>query len=210
MSSSDQAFSAAAFARYELPFTKHTNAWVPFVILSVSLLKPGGRLGMVIPAELLHVLHATSLRKYLLRECSKILVIDPNELLFEEALQGTVLLMVERKKSQSDAGEGVSIVAAPNNEFLNSDPDSIFDTARFVSGDVLNGKWMKVLLSPKELEVFGGGSAGRTEYSRIPDRDRWMSASLRADQVLPRSGCYGCRIRPGNYAPPMFGQVTTA
>lgn len=33
-------------------FTKHTNAWVPFVISSISMLNPGGRLGMVIPSEI--------------------------------------------------------------------------------------------------------------------------------------------------------------
>ena len=154
LNENDQKLSEQIFKRYNLTFTKHTNAWVPFVIASVDLLKPGGRLAMVIPSELLHVLHAMSLRKFLLDKCSRILMIDPNELLFEDALQGTVLLMVERKINQTKPSQGVAVVAAPNNDFLNTCPEDIFESAKYVSGDVLNGKWMKVLLDKEELEVF--------------------------------------------------------
>ncbi|PWI55184.1 class I SAM-dependent methyltransferase [Sulfoacidibacillus thermotolerans] len=150
----DQQLAAEWFSRYGLAFTKHTNAWVPFVIASVGLLAPGGRLAMVIPSELLHVLHATSLRKFLLDQCNRILMIDPTELLFEEALQGTVLLMVEKKQIASSSSQGVSVVSAVNNDFLLQDPEQFFQNATYVAGDILNGKWMKVLLDPEELEVF--------------------------------------------------------
>lgn len=150
----DQELSKQIFGLYQLPFTKHTNAWVPFVIASIGLLSPGGRLAMVVPSELIHVLHAGALRKFLLSECSRILIIDPNELLFKEALQGTVLLMVEKKISSNQASEGVAIVSAPNNDFLTTNPDVIYNQATYTSGDVLNGKWMKLLLKPHELMVF--------------------------------------------------------
>ena len=83
-----QAESQAIFEHFGLKFTRHTNAWVPFVIASTALLRPGGRLAMVLPAEILHVLHAQSLRTFLTRECSRILIFDPEELWFEDALQG--------------------------------------------------------------------------------------------------------------------------
>ncbi|RFP77247.1 SAM-dependent methyltransferase [Hydrogenophaga borbori] len=150
----DQRLSEQLFARFSLAFTKHTNAWVPFVIACVALLSPGGRLAMVIPSELMHVLHAGSLRKFLLEQSRRVLMVDPNELLFEAALQGTVLLMVEKKATSSDQSEGVAIHAAPDNSFLNGDPEQLFRTAKYVSGGVLNGKWMKVLLEPAELAVF--------------------------------------------------------
>ena len=150
----DQRLSENIFSRHNLPFTKHTNAWVPFVIASIDLLTPGGRLAMVIPSELLHVLHANSLRKYLLDECDRVLMLDPNELLFDQVLQGTVLLMVEKKKKQTDASKGVAVTSVLAKEFLEQDPGDFFETAPYVSGDVLNGKWMKVLLEPEELRVF--------------------------------------------------------
>ena len=62
LDSSLQNISEQIFKVFHLPFTKHTNAWVPFVISSLALLRPGGRLAMVVPSELLHVLHAESLR----------------------------------------------------------------------------------------------------------------------------------------------------
>lgn len=150
----DQEYSEKIFKKNGLAFTKHTNAWVPFIISGIDILKPGGRLAMVIPSELLHVLHASSLREYLLRTCSKIVIIDPNELLFEDALQGTVLLMTEKKKLESEECLGVSVISAPNNDFLESSPGAIFDSAECVSGDLLNGKWMKVFLDQDELLAF--------------------------------------------------------
>lgn len=150
----DQQLSEKIFNRFSLAFTKHTNAWVPFVIASMALLSPGGRLAMVIPSELMHVLHAGSLRAFLLQESRRVLMVDPNELLFEAALQGTVLLMVEKKSNPAEASGGIAIHGAPDNSFLNEDPEQLFQTAKFVSGDVLNGKWMKVLLEPAELAVF--------------------------------------------------------
>jgi len=62
--------------------------------------------------------------------------------------------MVEKKLDKTIPSEGVAVVSAPNNNFLKTDPEKIFASAKYVSGDVLNGKWMKVLLSIEELEVF--------------------------------------------------------
>ncbi|MFZ6675241.1 Eco57I restriction-modification methylase domain-containing protein [Undibacterium sp. Xuan67W] len=64
--------SEIIFKSEHLKFTKHTNAWVPFVIAAIKVLKPGGRLGMILPAEIIHVMHAQSLRTYLGEQCSKL------------------------------------------------------------------------------------------------------------------------------------------
>ena len=92
-----QFLSEKIFSQLGLPFTKHTNSWVPFVLASVKLLRPGGRIAMVIPSEIFHIPHAQSLRRYLAQQCSRILVIDPEEIWFDETLQGTVLLLAEKK-----------------------------------------------------------------------------------------------------------------
>ena len=51
-------------------FTKHTNAWVPFVMASFALLRPGGRLAMVVPAEIIHVMHAPVIENISWRKCT--------------------------------------------------------------------------------------------------------------------------------------------
>lgn len=90
-------FAAQIFAKARIPFTKLTNAWVPFVIASVMHLAPGGRLAMVLPAEILHVLHVDGLRRLLEQEMDVVEIIDVRELVFVDALQGVVLLRAVKK-----------------------------------------------------------------------------------------------------------------
>lgn len=139
------------FLSHNLPFTKHTNIWVSFVLASVSLLRDGGRLGMVIPAEILHVLHAQSLRDFLLRECKDICLIDPEELWFENTLQGVMLLLVEKKSSRSDALGNLKLIPVKDADFLMECPSSLLRKAMPLAGEVLIGKkWMIALLNENE------------------------------------------------------------
>src|SRR3990172_2150771 len=106
-----QELAEKIFSQLRLPFTKHTNAWVPFVLASINLLRPGGRIAMVIPSEIFHIPHAQSLRRYLAEQCSKILILDPEEIWFSDTLQGTVLLLAEKKLKLSEKGKGVAIIS---------------------------------------------------------------------------------------------------
>jgi adenine-specific DNA-methyltransferase len=156
------------FEYFNLPFTKHTNAWVSFVIASLALLRPGGRLAMVVPAELLHVLHAQSLRTFLGNHCSRILVVDPEELWFEDALQGAVLLLAEKKKRANEHGHGVAIVRTRTGSFLHDDPEHVFANADYANGDTISGKWMRGLLSQRQRDLFRDAGE-RTAVRRFVD-----------------------------------------
>jgi adenine-specific DNA-methyltransferase len=122
------------FKELGLPFTKHTNAWVPFILASVALLRPGGRLAMVVPAEVIHVTHAQSLRSYLGRECRRVVIIDPEELWFPETLQGAVILLAEKKRGPRDQSEGLGMYPAKGREFLRLDPSSVFLAPQSING----------------------------------------------------------------------------
>ena len=141
--------SEEIFKVLNLPFTKHTNAWVPFILASMALLKPGGRLAMVIPAEIIHVLHAQSLRSYLGKECKRIVIVDPQELWFNDTLQGTVLLLAEKLHDLNDKPEGVGIYPVKNREFLKLDPKDVFATPKSINGRTIKGKWTYALLDPE-------------------------------------------------------------
>ena len=91
-----QANAEKVFARLGCNFTKHTNAWVPFILASMDLQSPGGRLAMVVPSEIVHVMHPQSLRTYLGQQRRRIVIEDPREIWFEGMLQGAVLLMAEK------------------------------------------------------------------------------------------------------------------
>lgn len=79
--------------------TRLTNAWVPFVVAATMSLRPGGRLAMVLPAELLQVTYAAELRAYLARKYRRIIIATFRTLLFEDAEQETVLLFGIRDDS---------------------------------------------------------------------------------------------------------------
>ncbi|MCI0486315.1 MAG: N-6 DNA methylase [Blastocatellia bacterium] len=142
------------FELFHLPFTKHTNAWIPFVVLSIALMRPGGRLAMVVPSELLHVLHAQSLRTFLASECSRILIIDPEELWFGETLQGVVLLLAEKKESESSLSLGVAITPVRDRRVLKDAPGKYFKNAEYMNGEMIRGKWMPALLTGEERELL--------------------------------------------------------
>jgi adenine-specific DNA methylase len=73
-----------------------TNAWVPFVVASLLAVRPGGRVGLVLPAELLQVGYAAPVRSYLVDACAAITVVSFAGLLFPGVQQEVVLLLAER------------------------------------------------------------------------------------------------------------------
>ncbi len=68
-----------------------TNAWVPFVVASTVLVRDGGRVGLVLPAELLQVGYAAQLRDLLLSRFSQITLLTFERLVFDGILQEVVL-----------------------------------------------------------------------------------------------------------------------
>lgn len=149
-----QKMSEHIFKMLGLPFTKHTNAWVPFVLASIALLKPGGRLGMILPSEIVHVLHAQSLRTFLGTTCSRLLIIDPTEIWFEGTLQGAVILFAEKKEAPTDHSDGLGIVKVQGREFLQEDPTALFDRTPRMNGKTVIGKWTRALLSHGERQLL--------------------------------------------------------
>lgn len=144
------------FSALNCRFTKHTNAWVPFILASVALLRPGGRLAMVVPAEIIHVLHAQSLRSYLGEVCRRMVVIDPEELWFDNTLQGAVLLLAEKKARKGQHGEGVAMYPVRNREFLTRDAEELFREPQSINGKTVAGKWTRALLDPTTRSLLDG------------------------------------------------------
>lgn len=96
-----QELAGEIFKKAGLKRSKLTNAWVTFVVGCSLLLKERGKMGFVIPSELLQVTYAQQLRKYLATSFNKINIISFKNLVFEEIQQEVVLLLCER----TDTGE---------------------------------------------------------------------------------------------------------
>lgn len=142
------------FGLMGMKFSKHTNAWIPFVIASIKFLNAGGYLGMILPSELLHVLYAKGLRDYLLQECSQIFLIDPGDIWFENTLQGVVVLMAQKKANPDQETNGIAIMHTKGKSFASENPSDLFAHADYVSGDFLKNKWTYALLTPDERQVY--------------------------------------------------------
>src|SRR3990167_1593076 len=77
--------------------SKLTNSWLPFVVLGTKALKKGGRLALVLPAELLQVSYARELRQYLSTKYKNIDIVTFKRLVFDHIQQEVVLLLGERQ-----------------------------------------------------------------------------------------------------------------
>lgn len=71
------------------------SSWAPFLIHASSFLRPGGRLGLVLPAELLSVNYAAPIRRFLLEHFAQVRVILFEERVFPDVSEEVVLLLAE-------------------------------------------------------------------------------------------------------------------
>lgn len=149
-----------------LKANKLTNIWVPFVVAAATKLCKGGRMALVLPAELLQVTYAAQLRSYLTDRFSRIDVIACNELFFDNAEQEVVLLLADGALAKpmlknkcrvalTEAAAVADITARKPHEVLaKAQPKTVEHSAE---------KWLKYFLTPKEIsfmrEVRIGGVA---------------------------------------------------
>ena len=94
--------------------TRLTNAWLPFVVASLVAVREGGKVGLVIPAELLQVGYAAQLRAHLIDVCSEVTVVAFRELVFPGILQEVVLLLAIK----GDGPAAIRTVEVKNAEAL--------------------------------------------------------------------------------------------
>ena len=94
-----------------------TNAWLPFLVGSTLILKEHGRIGMVIPAELLQVNYAAELREFLSTYYRNIVIVTFKRLVFEGIQQEVVLFLGERNGSDTT---GIRVVELGDISDLNT------------------------------------------------------------------------------------------
>lgn len=82
-------------ARLGLRFGAGASAWAPFLVLAASLVRPGGRLAMVVPRETLFVDYAVPLLTYLRRRFPRVDVIAVTSFLFPGALEKVAILVCD-------------------------------------------------------------------------------------------------------------------
>ncbi|MFZ0787039.1 MAG: N-6 DNA methylase, partial [Candidatus Acidiferrales bacterium] len=89
----EDALKCALNAGVELP--KLCSSWAPFIVHAATFLRPGGRMGMVAPAELIHAQYAREVLRFLLRRFGRVTVRMFQKKMFQELSEDTVLLLCE-------------------------------------------------------------------------------------------------------------------
>ncbi|MGV6876533.1 SAM-dependent DNA methyltransferase [Pseudochelatococcus sp. B33] len=82
----------ALCAQHGAPFSGLTSSWAPFLVATAGLLKPGGRMAFVVPAEIGHAPYAAPLLDYLVSSFSTVQVIAVRRKLFPSLSEDCWLL----------------------------------------------------------------------------------------------------------------------
>lgn len=85
----------AAALRAGVALTGLASSWAAFAIHSALFLKKGGRLGLVLPAELLSVNYAAPVRRFLFDKFKSVEIVLFDEQVFPEAEADVVLLLAD-------------------------------------------------------------------------------------------------------------------
>lgn len=130
---------------------KLTNIWVPFLVIAANRLAAGGRLGMVIPAELFQVKYAADTRVFLSHFFQRITIVTFTKLVFEGIQQEVVLLLCEKEATDN---QGIRMVELPSLEALLALDIAKIQEAPVKLLDHSREKWTKYFLDTDEIEVM--------------------------------------------------------
>jgi len=138
------------FKRAGLKYTKLTNAWVSFIVGSSLLLRESGKIGFVLPAEILQVSYAKQLREFLAHFYNKINIISFEKLVFPDIQQEVVLLLCEKDNSNIHMIEQLELRDASYLQSL--DVNKLKSPTKQI--DFETNKWTYYFLEQKEIDFL--------------------------------------------------------
>ncbi|OMC50090.1 class I SAM-dependent methyltransferase [Mycobacterium sp. IS-1264] len=124
-----------------------TNAWVPFVVAATVLVRDGGRVGLVLPAELLQVGYAAQLRDFLLSRFCQITLLTFERLVFDGVLQEVVLFC-------GTAGSGPARIRTVHLRDAEGLDDAELDVESAPALLHEEEKWTKYFLDPAAIRLL--------------------------------------------------------
>lgn len=145
-----QGFASEIFDKANLKYSKLTNAWVSFVVGSSLLLKEEGKIGFVLPAEILQVSYAQPLREFLGQFYNKINIVSFEKLVFPDIQQEVVLLLCEKNNTKTHLIEHLELRDA--DELLKLDLSKLKSPKKKI--DFKSNKWTFYFLDQKEIDFL--------------------------------------------------------
>ncbi|HZY77471.1 MAG TPA: N-6 DNA methylase [Jatrophihabitantaceae bacterium] len=145
-----RARSRAAALRAGVSLTGLASSWAAFTVHSALFLKPGGRLGLVLPAELLTVNYATDVRRFLMQHFRSVGLVMFVERVFPGVLEEVVLLLADGFDPSGQNGtDHCDVYQVQNADDLSSSP--VANKWRPASR---SAKWTASLLAADAAGVF--------------------------------------------------------
>lgn len=138
------------FNRAKLKYSKLTNSWVSFIVGSSLMLKETGKIGFVVPAEILQVSFAKTLRQFLSHFYNKISIVSFEKLVFPDIQQEVVLLLCEKDRTNRHLIEHIEIENAEGLKTL----DITKLKAPKKKIDFNSNKWTFYFLEQKEIDFI--------------------------------------------------------
>lgn len=127
---------------------KLTNIWVPFLVISASLLNENGKLAMVIPAELFQVKYAAETRIFLSEFFDRITIVTFKKLVFDGIQQEVVLLLCDKKVNHD---KGIRVIECEKIEDLDKIDFVAINGSNVKAIDHSTEKWTKYFLDEEEI-----------------------------------------------------------
>jgi len=149
-----RAKSRAAALRAGVALSGLASSWAAFVVHAALFLKPGGRLGLVVPAELLSVNYAGSVRRFLMESFTRVDLVLFSERVFPEVQEEVVLVLAEGFRHgrtyhatifQAQSADDLARVLTVPTTWRPHDPAD---------------KWTPLLLSDDALQIYSDLLAG--------------------------------------------------
>lgn len=128
------------------------SSWAAFVVHASRFLKPHGRLGLVLPAELLSVNYAAQVRRFLLDRFSSVRLVVFEARVFPDVLEEVVLLLAEG----SGGARCFEVYQARDLASLTGVESAAWTRHRPADGE----KWTPALLSASSLSIYKKLSRG--------------------------------------------------
>ncbi|HOU24309.1 MAG TPA: N-6 DNA methylase [Thermoleophilia bacterium] len=178
--------SRAAALRAGVSLSGLASSWAAFTVHAALFLKPEGRLGLVLPAELLSVNYAAGVRRYLMERFSRVRLVLFDKRVFPGVQEEVVLLLAE--------GTGPTDCCELRQVANLAELDAREDRSRRWRPVRPEGKWTPSLMSAEAQQAYtdvtcGSGFAtlqdwGETTLGMVTGNNRYFALSpSRADEL---------------------------
>lgn len=175
-----QDFTGAARARSRavaltagVGLTALASSWAAFTVHAAEFLRPGGRLGLVLPAELLTVNYAAQVRQYLMARFGRVRLVLFTERVFPGVLEEVVLLLAEDALAAGGTSHCELRQVRTAEDLQHEVPATAEDFYRWAPADT-RAKWTPALLPAAALDAYAATQA-RSDFTTL---SHWGDTTL--------------------------------